>query len=457
MLSNTMITSALGAWVFLSTLAVQFHIPSASAIEPPSSTLPASLGSPFPHAVESPNIPLGGISSKETDEEEVDQLDLRPHRFLPVKIEQHHKQSSHPPQYQHRSGVVPAPESAPRPVESNLLGDAGYDLEEDILHGDHLAARDAEDIHHPTVEDRDPGIIRVDRVDGPYDHHHQRHQSHHLNPLAGGNEFRPELGDDKYARPVIQKPPKPPKRVPRPRPEAGSCGSESGSGCGFAILGRDQDADGYEDGHGLVSRADHDPFVDEGRDELADGEDPQAWLLKRDAQLQRGHLADADADSSDSESAGVEIESDFDSEAEVEFDTRPPRPGIQSRVVATPGEYLDLLSDAVKTPTTELKAGDVAFCRRSNSRIHMVWKWSITYKGDSAVNGMHCGSSVLQQLRRRLRCRPILDWTCVRSGREGEDQVTMEFRTLKTCVDSLVHDAVKKATDGKVDVWCLHK
>lgn len=102
------------------------------------------------------------------------------------------------------------------------------------------------------------------------------------------------------------------------------------------------------------------------------------------------------------------------------------------------------------------KRGNIPTCTRSKAHMHTQRRWSITYQGDSQLNGEHCGQTVKKAIKRHVRCRPLTDWTCVASGKKEDDEVTIGFHTGNLCSDSSIHKAVKKGTRGRVGVWCKH-
>ncbi|KAK4202096.1 hypothetical protein QBC40DRAFT_45566 [Triangularia verruculosa] len=101
--------------------------------------------------------------------------------------------------------------------------------------------------------------------------------------------------------------------------------------------------------------------------------------------------------------------------------------------------------------------GRVPTCTRKPGKLHTQRQWSISYDYDNKYNGMHCGQSVRKALKSFKKCRPTTDWTCVRSGEQGLGGVTIEFHTPRGCDDKRIHEVMKKATRGQVDVWCQHR
>ncbi|KAM7197495.1 hypothetical protein V8F20_006640 [Naviculisporaceae sp. PSN 640] len=336
MLFDSMVTSAGGAWVLLSALAIQVHIPSVSAAETITPT-------------------------------------FRPHRpgFVP------------------RPTPVPGPSVVTRAADDAELGDV-QELLDTILNAGDLTFGDEKYSHPQSVEDRDPGIIRVDPVDNDYGY--PRHVS----------------------LDIVQ------KENPVPRPVIKKLGPS------WPV-------------NWLVPRADD----TDGDDELYD----------------ESYLADPDRDSLFDL---PEFEGDDNEDDDDDFDEE--TIAIQPRDIANPEEDLDFPepNSADTTAADEInlfKRVPVATCRRSKGRLHTQRRWTVTYTGDKKFNGkykVNCGKKFKKHLKRKLRCKPVTDFTCAASGEEGEDQVTVWFHTPRTCTDNLVTEALRKGTKGKVKINCTH-
>ncbi|KAK4173769.1 hypothetical protein QBC36DRAFT_51449 [Triangularia setosa] len=126
-----------------------------------------------------------------------------------------------------------------------------------------------------------------------------------------------------------------------------------------------------------------------------------------------------------------------------------PSPSVERHVVSARGSEFDSGLHGL--------GGRVPTCIRKPGKLHTQRKWSISYNHDKKYNGMHCGQSVRRALKTFIKCRPMTDWTCVRSGDHGLSGVTVEFHTPRGCDDRRIHEVMKKATGGQVDVWCQHK
>ncbi|KAK4649787.1 hypothetical protein QC762_001335 [Podospora pseudocomata] len=126
-----------------------------------------------------------------------------------------------------------------------------------------------------------------------------------------------------------------------------------------------------------------------------------------------------------------------------------PSPGVERNVVSARGTVFE--------PEPNSLGGRVPTCTRKAGKLHTQRKWSIGYDHDNKYNGMHCGQSVRVALKSFKKCRPTTDWTCVRNGEQGLGGVTVEFHTPRGCDDRRIHQAMKKASGGQIDVWCQHK
>ncbi|KAK0667938.1 hypothetical protein QBC41DRAFT_131545 [Cercophora samala] len=126
-----------------------------------------------------------------------------------------------------------------------------------------------------------------------------------------------------------------------------------------------------------------------------------------------------------------------------------PSPGVEGYIVSVREPVFEDKLDSLE--------GRVPTCIRKAGKLHTQRKWSISYDHDNKYNGMHCGQSVREALKTFKKCRPTTDWTCVHSGEQGLGGVTVEFHTPRGCDDRRIHEVMKKASGGQVDVWCQHK
>ncbi|KAK3369610.1 hypothetical protein B0T24DRAFT_681610 [Lasiosphaeria ovina] len=139
----------------------------------------------------------------------------------------------------------------------------------------------------------------------------------------------------------------------------------------------------------------------------------------------------------------------------------PPPPPPQYRVVAKARSLANANANANPNEISLAAAADnvaerVPTCTRKNGKLHTQRQWTVSYDGDTDLNGMHCGQSVRAELARHFRCKPMTDATCVASGEPGRGGVTLQFHTPRTCSDTAIRDAVAKGTEGRVKVRCQH-